>query len=35
MDQKVGTITVILPLGVVVPSCVLEGDPDSDEDDDY
>ncbi|KAG2051524.1 hypothetical protein BDR06DRAFT_1010244 [Suillus hirtellus] len=35
MDQKAGTITVILPLGVVVPSCVLEGDPDNDEDGDH
>ncbi|KAG2338502.1 hypothetical protein BDR05DRAFT_951903 [Suillus weaverae] len=34
-NPNAGTITVILPPGVVMPSCVLEGDSDSDEDDDY
>lgn len=34
-NSNAGTITVILPPGVGMPSCVLEGDSDSDEDDDY
>ncbi|KAG2109780.1 hypothetical protein BD769DRAFT_1779087 [Suillus cothurnatus] len=32
-NPNAGTITVIFPPGIIIPSCVLEGDSDSDEDD--